>query len=248
MRTTRVITGALLAAALVVGWSGPTVAVNGGACGRAYHPALSASDFASPTGSPNAIDNPYFPLEPGTTWVYEGFKEGESLRDVMTMTGDNKTIMGVTITVVRDTAFQGGVLAEDTFDFYAQDDAGNVWYFGEDTREFDAQGNVVTTEGSWEAGVNGNLPGILMLAHPKSGQTYRQEYGVGVAIDMSTVLSVHRHKTVPYGSFGKVVETKEFSCIEGGIDHKWYAPGIGNIKELAVANGQEMIQLVSVTH
>jgi hypothetical protein len=152
--------------------------------------------------------------------------------------------MGVPARVVHDTNWQDGVLAEDTFDWYAQDDAGNIWYFGEDTREFDEQGNVVTTEGSWEAGQNGNLPGLFMLARPHSGATYRQEFGVGVAVDMTTVLSLHKRLTVPFGSFDNLIETKEFSCIESGIDHKWYAPGIGNIKELAVANGQEMIQLV----
>jgi hypothetical protein len=196
----------------------------------------------------DGTNNPYFPLAPGMTWTYEGFKEGSSLLDVMTVTADSKAIMGVPITVVRDTAWEDGIKAEDTFDWYAQDDAGNVWYFGEDTREFDEQGNVTSTEGSWEAGQGGNLPGILMLAHPRSGATYRQEFGVGVAIDESTVLSLHRHLTVPFDSFSNVIETKEYSCIEKGLDHKWYAPGVGNIKELAVANGQEMIQLVSFSH
>jgi hypothetical protein len=87
-----------------------------------------------------------------------------------------------------------------------------------------------------------------MQAHPRSGKTYRQEFGPGVAIDMATVLSVHRHITLPAGSFGNVVLTKEYSCIEKGVDHKWYAPGVGLIAELALANGQEFIKLVSVTH
>ena len=223
---------------------GHALAVNGGACNRPYAVSISPANFETPTGAPNPIDNPYFPLHPGMTWHYEGFKEGGSLTDIQTVTNDTKTIMGVPARVVRDTNWEDGLLAEDTFDWYAQDDAGNVWYFGEDTREFDEQGNVVTTEGSWEAGQHGNLPGLFMLAQPRSGLTYRQEFGIDVAVDMTTILSLHRHLTVPFDSFGNVIETKEFSCIESGIDHKWYAPGIGNVKELAVANGQEMIQLV----
>jgi hypothetical protein len=235
--------------ALGIGAAGaaPGFAVNGGACARPYDLTVDPAAFADANGDPNSIDNPYFPLTPGTAWTYDGVKEGATLHDVMTVTQETRSIMGVTVRVVQDTAWEDGVLAEDTFDWYAQDDAGNVWYFGEDTREFDEQGNVTTTEGSWEAGQGDNLPGILMKAHPRSGKTYRQEFGPGVAVDMATVLSVHRHITVPAGSYGKVVLTKEFSCLEKGIDHKFYAPGVGLVAELALANGQEHIELVSVT-
>ena len=242
---------ALAAGTLVIGLlastAGHVLAVNGGACARPYPLTVNPADFTDANGNPNAIDNPYFPLTPGTTWTYDGEKEGATLHDVMTVTPDTLTIMGVTITIVRDTAWEDGLLAEDTFDWYAQDDAGNVWYFGEDTREFDEQGNVTTTEGSWQAGQGPNLPGILMQAHPRPGRTYRQEYGPGVAIDMATVINVHRHITLPADTYSNVVLTKEFSCIEGGIDHKWYAPGVGLVAELALANGNEFIKLVSVT-
>jgi hypothetical protein len=225
----------------------PALAINGGACKAPYDISISPADFTDASGQPNAIDNPYFPLIPSTTWVYDGQKEGASLHDVMTVTSDTRTIMGVTVRVVRDTAWEDGLLAEDTFDWYAEDDAGNVWYFGEDTREFDEQGNVETTEGSWEAGQGPNLPGILMLAHPRSGQTYRQEYGPGVAVDMATVLPLNRHVNVPAGGYQHVVETKEYSCLEKDLTHKFYAPGVGLIAELALANGREYIDLVSVT-
>jgi hypothetical protein len=248
MQITRLAPLALAAGLLLAAAPGQVLAVNGGACKAPYSVPVDPANFKTPTGAPNAIDNPYFPLAPGMSWTYEGFKEGESLSDVMTVTGDSKTLMGVPLTVVRDTAYQDGIKAEDTFDWYAQDDAGNVWYFGEDTREFDENGNVTSTEGSWEAGHNGNLPGILMLAHPHSGATYRQEFGIDVAVDESTVLSLHRHLTVPFDSYANVIETKEYSCIEKGVDHKWYAPGVGNIKELAVANGQEMIELVDFSN
>jgi hypothetical protein len=247
-RRAAAIGGALLVAALAAGAASPVLAVNGGACKAPYNLDLQPSSFMDGSGNPNAIDNAYFPLTPGTTWTYEGEKEGASLVDVMTVTADTRTIMGVTVLVVRDSAWEDGILAEDTFDWYAQDDSGNVWYFGEDTRELDENGNVITTEGSWEAGQGPNLPGILMKAHPRSGKTYRQEFGPGVAIDMATVLSVHRHITVPADTYANVVLTKEYSCLEKGVDHKWYAPGVGLIAELALANGQEFIKLVSVTH
>ena len=238
---------AALAAILATALPTAVLAVNGGACNRPYDPAFPAADFAGPSGAPNAIDNRYFPLVPGTTFVYEGFKEGAEMRNVVVVTGATKTILGIRATVVRDTAFEDGIKAEDTFDWYAQDDAGNVWYMGEDTREFDEEGNVVSTEGSWEAGVDGARPGIIMQARPRPGTTYRQEYSVDVAVDMATVINRHRHATVPYGSFGNVVETKEFSCLEHTLDHKFYAPGVGLIMEVGLAAGNERIDLVSVT-
>ena len=223
-----------------------TLAVNGGACKAPYDITVDPTSFADADGNPNPIDNPYFPLMPGTTWTYDGVKDGAPLHDVMRVTGHTRTIMGVTVRVVRDTDWEDGLLAEDTFDWYAQDDAGNVWYFGEDTTEFDEHGNVETTEGSWEAGQGPNLPGILMLAQPRSGSTYRQEYGPGVAVDLATVLSLHRHITEPAGKYTQLVETKEFSCLEKGVDHKFYAKGVGLVAE--VDFGDEYIDLISVTH
>jgi hypothetical protein len=250
MRSARmvVLASLMLAAMAALGPSQAVLGINGGACKRPYDPAISVADFTTADGNRNVVDNPYFPLETGTTFTYEGHKAGGSLRDVMVVTSQQKTIMGVPIVVVRDTAWEGGILAEDTFDWYAQDDAGNVWYFGEDTTEFDAEGNVETKEGSWEAGVDGAKPGILMLAQPRSGQTYRQEYAPGVAVDMATVLSLTKHANVPYGSFTNVVATKEFSCIEQGISHKYYARGLGLVQEVQTAGGKEGISLVSLSH
>jgi len=224
------------------------LAVNGGACNTPYAPTIRTADFTDSRGRANAIDNPLFPLVPGTTFTYEGEKDGAPLRDVMTVTSTSRTIMGVPVRVVRDTAYSNGILAEDTFDWYAQDDAGNVWYFGEDTTEYAPDGTVITKFGSWEAGVGDNLPGILMEAQPSAGDTYRQEYAPGVAVDMATILSRGKHITVPAGSYDNVLETKEFSCIESGSDHKFYAPGTGLIRELAVSAGRENISLVSVTN
>src|SRR6476661_4415583 len=173
MRGSRVVGAVLCMSALMAAVPGQTLAVNGGACNRSYDVSITPADFETSTGAPNPIDNSYFPLIPGMSWHYEGFKDGGPLTDVQTVTSDIKMIMGVPARVVRDTNWADGILAEDTFDWYAQDDAGNIWYFGEDTKEFDANGNVVTTEGSWEAGKHGNLPGLFMLAQPRSGLTYR---------------------------------------------------------------------------
>jgi hypothetical protein len=250
MRSARtvVLASLMLAAMAALGPSASVRGINGGACKRPYDLVISVADFTTANGQRNVVDNPYFPLQVGTTFTYEGYKEGGSLRDVMVVTSQQKTIMGVPIMVVRDTAWEGGILAEDTFDWYAQDDAGNVWYFGEDTTEFDADGNVETKEGSWEAGADGAKPGILMLAQPRSGHTYRQEYAPGVAVDMATVMSLSKHANVPYGSFTNVVATKEFSCIEQGISHKYYVRGLGLVQEVQTSGGKEGISLVSLSH
>jgi hypothetical protein len=244
--------GALLGAVVPViasVWlaSGPIVHAGGlGACNRPYAPSIDPADFTDARGQANVIDNPYLPLPRGRTLVYAGLKEGEAQTDTVGVTNLKKTIMGVPITVVHDQVTAAGVVREDTFDWYAQDDSGNVWYFGEDTREFDEQGNLVTTEGSWEAGIDGAFPGIIMEAQPASGDVYRQEYAPGVAVDMGSVLSLQKQVTVPYGTFDDVVETKEYSCIESGVDHKFYAAGIGDVQEIAVASGGEILQLVSI--
>ena len=120
-----------------------------------------------------------------------------------------------------------GNLTEKTFDYYAQDKKGNVWYFGEDTKEYE-NGKVVSTKGSWEAGVDGAKPGFIMQADPKVGETYRQEYYEGEAEDMAKVLSLSESVTVPYGSFDQVLVTKEWTPLEPGlVEHKYYAPGVG---------------------
>ncbi|HEV2005693.1 MAG TPA: hypothetical protein VGQ85_03690 [Candidatus Limnocylindrales bacterium] len=240
----RLLTGsigmAIVAASLAVV---PVVAVNGGACAQPFDPVIALAEFTT-AGQPNPIVNPYFPLRPGTTFVYDGTLAGLPQHVVTTVTATIRTIDGIPSLEVRDTLWLAGLLAEDTLDWYAQDDGGNVWYFGEDTKEYDANGNVISTAGSWLAGVNGAAPGILVEAQPRGGDTFRQEFAAGVAEDMASVMSLTKHVTVPFGSFDRVVETKEFSCIEAGLEHKFYAPGVGNV--LVVAKG-ERLELVSVT-
>jgi hypothetical protein len=225
----------------------PVLAVNGGACTGDYDPVITPTDFSGARGRPNPIDNAYFPLRPGTTYVYDGTKDGEPQHDVLAVTRERKPILGVSTVVIRDTVTVSGILLEDTFDWFAQDDGGNVWYFGEDTKEYDAQGNVISTAGSWEAGVAGAKPGIVMEARPSAGDTYRQEFAAGEAEDMASVQSGSKHVSVAYGSFEDVLQTKEFSCLEAGIDHKYYAPGVGLVLVVAVSGGDERLELVSVT-
>lgn len=194
------------------------------------------------------IDNPFLPLKPGTTFFYEGTKAGIPTTNEVFVTHDIKNILGVECTVVLDRAFEDGVLAESTFDWYAQDRQGNVWYFGEDTKELDSNGNVISTEGSWEAGVNSAKPGIIMEAHPKVGDRYRQEFAPGVAEDMAQVRSLDQSACVPYDCFDDLLMTKEWSLLDRSvIDHKYYAAGVGFILEIKVKGEQETSQLVQIT-
>jgi len=193
------------------------------------------------------IDNPYFPLVPGTTFTYEGQTEDglEHIEDVVTH--ETKQVMGVICTVVHNTVTLDGELIEETYDWYAQDRQGNVWYFGEDTTEFDG-GTPLTTAGSWLAGVDGALPGIIMPADPQVGDIYRQEYYAGEAEDMAEVLSLTESITVPSGSFENVLQTRDWTPLEPSIaEHKYYAQGVGLIREALVQGGSGTVELVEIS-
>jgi hypothetical protein len=148
---------------------------------------------------------------------------------------------------VRDRLFIKGELTEDTFDWYAEDQNATVWYFGEDTKELD-NGQVVSTEGSWEAGVKGANPGVFMEADPKVGDTYKQEDAHNVAEDCAQVLSITASVRVPDRSFTNALKTKEFSLLEPGVvDNKWYAKKVGEVREKTVQGGSDVLNLVSVS-
>jgi hypothetical protein len=188
---------------------------------KTYHPQIDPADFVS------GIDNPYFPLTPGTTFTYRAETADGVETDVVTVTHSTKVILGVTCTVVTDQSTLDGVIEEDTIDWYAQDKDGNVWYFGEDTTQFE-NGEPVGHVGSWEAGVNGAEPGIVMLADPRPGASYRQEFLAGVAEDMAKVERLNARVSVPYGDFEDCLVTKEWSPLEpGAIERKFYARGVG---------------------
>jgi hypothetical protein len=147
---------------------------------------------------------------------------------------------------VHDQGFLDGELTEDTFDWYAQDKAGNVWYFGEDSKTIE-DGQVVSTEGSWEAGVNGARPGVIMLAAPEIGVRYQQEFAAGVAEDMAKVVSLTESVTVPYGSFTGCLKTLEWSPLEPGArEYKFYAPGVGELLEIDAKGSGQPLELISI--
>src|SRR5919198_979337 len=195
----------------------------------------------------HSVTNPWFPLQPGTTWTYRGVKDGKTSRDVVHVTGATKRIAGVVCTAVSDRLYLRGRLAERTTDWYAQDKAGSVWYFGEATAELDAHGKVTTREGSWLAGVNGARAGLFMPEHPRVGYNARQEYYKGHAEDHFRVLSLSSHVRTPGASSRRALLTKEWTPIEPGVvDHKYYVRGIGTVLEQTVKGGDERNALVSI--
>lgn len=188
------------------------------------------------------VDNPYWPLVPGTTFIYEG--DGE--RIVVEVKPESKTILGVECMVVRDRVWEAGELVEDTNDWYAQHVDGDVWYFGEDSKEIE-DGHVVDTEGSWEAGVDGAEPGVLMRGAPEIGEVYQQEYYEGEAEDMAEVLSLSAPATVAFGSYPSCLKTREWTPLEPGVaEEKYYAPGVGLVLEVMVEGGTGSVELVDI--
>ena len=206
----------------------------------AYAPRIDPAEFST------TIDNPLLPMAPGTRMIYEGRVDGGLERIVVEVTRDTRTVMGVTTVVVRDTASLDGKVIEDTYDWYAQHRDGSVWYFGEDTKELE-DGNVLNTKGSWEAGVDGAQPGIVMPARPEVGASYRQEHFAGEAEDEAEVLGVAEQVTVPFGTFTDVVKTLDTTPLQPEIvEHKLYAPGVGFVLAIDVAGGNERMELVAV--
>src|SRR2546423_10945419 len=204
-------------------------------------PAFDAGHFPKST----TINNPYFPLVPGTRFTYKGFVQKTPVVDIVTVTHKAPTIDGVKTIEVRDQVFDAGVLTEDTLDWYGQDDQGNVWYFGELATQLPAG----THDGSWTAGVNGAQPGYIMEAAPKVGDLYCQENAPGAAQDAAQVLSVTASRSVPYGSFsGNVLQTKDYSLLETKNENKFYGPGVGLLEALSVTGPSEDIQLETVEH
>jgi hypothetical protein len=200
---------------------------------------------APATYSPN-VTNPWYPLRAGTVYVYTGTKDGKPTRDVVTVTHRTIVITGAPCVVVQDRLFEAGKLEERTSDYYTQDRAGNVWYFGEDTAELSPAGKVVSTEGTWRAGRNGARPGIYMPARPRVGQTGRQEYYRGQAEDHFRVVSLHSTVRVPYVASRAALETREWTPLEPGtLDQKVYVRGIGVVKEASLRGPVERSVLVS---
>lgn len=189
------------------------------------------------------VDNSYFPVLVGAKYVYEGNTEEGIERIEIMVLPENRTVMGILATVLHDRVFLDGQLVEDTYDWYAQDKDGNVWYLGEDVKNYE-NGQLKDTAGSWEAGMDGALPGIIMYANPQErlGETYRQEYYKGKAEDMAELLSATESVVVPYGMFKNVLQTKDYTPLEPELlEHKYYAKGIGMVKTVNLSTGEEVV-------
>lgn len=212
--------------------------------------ASSAPSCPNPPALPDqfvaTVDNPYFPLTPGTSFTYKGKLEGDPATDVLAVTDGTKVILGVATTVVHDQVFVKGKLVEDTLDWYAQDATGNVWYLGEDTTELE-NGQVVSTEGSWEAGVDNARAGIFMPADPRVGQVFKQEDAKNVAEDCTSIADPNASVKTPFVSSNGALKTEEFSLLEPGVlDNKYYVRNVGLVREQTIQGGSDILELVSV--
>jgi hypothetical protein len=207
-----------------------------------YNPTIDPTNFVA------TVDNPYWPLEPGTGFHYEGTRGHTPQTDDEIVTHRTKRILGVTATVVRDTVSEHGQPIERTYDWYAQDKQGNVWYMGEDSLEL-KHGRFVKASDSWESGVDGAKPGIIMPANPRKGDAYRQEYyPPGEALDQARVLGPSGTVRVPYGTFRRALVTSEFSPLEPQTEQKYYVRGVGEILERVVKGHHEEFSLVRISH
>ena len=203
-------------------------------------PTFSSSNFHHST----RIDNPYSPLIPGDLYTYTGTLKKQQEVDASYVTHNTPTIDGIKVVEVRDRVYLDGVLSEETLDWYAQDDQGNVWYMGEFTTELPSGDHT----GSWTAGVDGAQPGYIMEANPQVGDNYCQENATS-ARDAAQVVSLTASRSVPYGTFsGNVLQTKEYSLVEPHSEYKYYAPGVGMLEAIALNGGSEDIQLTTIQH
>jgi hypothetical protein len=204
-----------------------------------YSPTIDSSAFST------RIDNPYLPFTPGTRTISEATTPDGLQRTTTEVTRDTKTIMGVETVVVHDSVTIDGTPHEDTFDWYAQDRDGNVWYFGEATKEFKDDGTVDST-GSFEGGVNGALPGIIMPGHPQVGDQYRQEYAKGVAEDTGEVLNLTGSETTPLtGPLSDLLVTKDVDLLDptAPAENKYYARSIGLILTTEAGGRDEAVKV-----
>lgn len=214
--------------------AGPFDPNPGDAFNATFGPAFVGTSFVA------AVTHPFFPLVPGTTYTFQGATAGGNEVVVVEVLNDTRVVAGVTARVVRDRVYLDGILIEDTIDWYAQDDEGNVWYLGEETCEFVA-GVCVSTEGSWEAGVDGARAGIVMPADPATGQRFYQEYYNGEAEDRAEVLSTSASVTVPFGSFTNCVQTLDTTPLDADVqEHKFYCAGAGFALEVHLDSGDRL--------
>lgn len=192
------------------------------------------------------VDNPMLPFIPGTVWYMDETSEDGDQTVTIRVLRETREIMGIAATVVHDIVEQDGETVEDTMDWYAQDDRGNVWYLGEETAAYE-DGEIVSRAGSWEAGVNGARAGILMLGDPRPGDVYYQEYEAGDAEDMGAVESVSDSVEVPFGSYEGALRTADYNPLDPSLEKKWYVEGIGMVKAVD-ADGTSTEALTDIGH
>ncbi len=215
----------------------------GNAAGPAPSGPIAKAKFTNPQ------QNPYFPLEPGTVFRYRGHEGGQKLVEKLTVTDRTRKIQGVRTTVIRDVIRRAdGSIAEKTHDWYAADNKGNVWYLGEKTATYTKDGTVESRDGTWMAGRDGAVAGLIMPAKPRPAKAYRQEFYPGQAEDQAWIVSNNESTTVPYGAVQDVLRSYEWTRLEKGVvSVKFYAPGLGIVREGDVAGGDEVFELVSVS-
>lgn len=221
----------------------PATFAGGGTCNQPL-PNESEPVMLDPVDFVPRIDNPYWPMAPGTRWVYREFDLEGSQRVTVSVLERTRDIQGIAATVVHDVVTERGELVEKTFDWYAQDVCGNVWYLGENTKEYE-DGEVVTTAGSWEHGVDGAMAGVIMPADSRVGMSYRQEYYDGEAEDAGEIMSLDEQAQVPFGHFRNVLLTNEFTPLEPKVlEYKLYAEGVGPVLAIGVSGGSDREELL----
>lgn len=216
--------------------------------GRSDRPTASEEAFDPQNfPDPTKITNQYFPLSPGTQFIFEGNRKNIPVRVELMVTRETKVVSGVATVVVREKVFEARQLVEDTLDWYAQDTSGNVWYLGQYATDYE-RGQIKGHEGSWEAGLNGAKPGVVMYASPQVGRAYRQEFAPKIAEDMAKVIKLNDSTCVPLKCFqGNVLVTEDWTSLDTQeVIHKYYAPGVGLIRSLTIKGEPEKIELVSV--
>ena len=232
------VTGLAAATAVLTASAAPSAASD--SCAT-YNPNVPA-----PGAFVGTIDNPYFPLPVGRTLVYRGGEDAMDEIDRLHVTDRTNVIQGVTATVIHDTVFARGHKEEITTDWYAQDDRGNVWYLGENTR-VRLKNGTIDRSGSWKWGVDGAKPGLVMEADPQPPDSYRQECLSGEAEDMAWTIDRGGTATVAYGRQHRIVRSFEFTPLEPNVvSEKIYAPGLGIVRERDLHGGDETFELVRV--
>jgi len=241
----------------------PSPAPSASAIARATPTASAAPSSATPLPLPQgsepvdldpalfagvAMDHPFWPMAVGSRWVYaETDSEGNEQRVEVTVLDETKEMVGIQAQVVHDIVTLDGETVEDTIDWYAQDSFGNLWYLGEDTKEYE-DGKVVSTEGSWEAGVDGAQAGIILPADPQVGMAYRQEYYAGQAEDAAEILSLDEQVEVPAGTYDGCLKTRDYTPLDPDIEEqKWYARGVGPVQVVQTRGGTSIENLIEFT-